>query len=71
MRLTTIWTLPACTLREKLHRTGGWALIKIAHRLPTALKYRVFIDVGAANMRNDVVPEVTYMVILQRMTTEH
>ena len=36
MRLTTIWTLPACTLREKLRRTGEWALIKIAHRLPTA-----------------------------------
>ena len=67
MTLRTIWTMPACSLREKLNRTGEWAMRKLAHHTPARLKYWIFIDVGAANMRNDVVPEVTYTTILQRM----
>jgi len=68
MKLKTIWTMPACTLREKLHRTGEWSMRGIAHRLPARLKYWVFIDVGAANIRSDeIVPDVRYTEILQRM----
>jgi hypothetical protein len=68
MKLKTIWTMPACTLQEKLHRTGEWALRGIAHRLPARLKYWVFIDVGAATIGpNETVPSVYYIDVLQRM----
>jgi hypothetical protein len=39
MRFTTIWTLPAMTLRERLNRTGEWAAIKVAWALPRRVLY--------------------------------
>ena len=39
MRLTTIWTLPAMSFRERLHRTGEWAAIKVAWALPRRVLY--------------------------------
>lgn len=39
MRLTTIWTLPAATLREKTARTGDWAAQTIAQHLPARVRY--------------------------------
>ena len=68
MRLRTIWTLPGLPLRERLNRTGEWALREIARRVPRRLAYWVFIDQGVRHIRSDeVVPEVTYMEILQRL----
>ena len=67
MRLTTIWTIPAMTLAERLRRTGDWAAAAIAHRLPRRLAYWSFIDTGVRHIRSDeVVPEVTYVDLLQR-----
>jgi len=67
MRLWTIWTMPAMSLRERLNRTGEWAVIKIAHRLPRRLAYWSFIDTGVRYMKHDeIVPEVTYTDLLQR-----
>jgi len=67
MKLTTIWTLRGMSLRERLNRTGELVLIKIAHHLPRRLAYRSYIDTGVRHIRDDeVVPEVTYMDILQR-----
>lgn len=39
MRLRTIWTLPAMTLRERLRRTGEWAAMKVAWALPRRVLY--------------------------------
>lgn len=39
MRLTTIWTLPAAPLREKIARTGDWAAQTVAQRLPARVRY--------------------------------
>lgn len=49
MRLTSIWLMPprAMTLRERLHRTGEWALIQTAHHMPRELAFRTFIAVVA------------------------
>lgn len=47
MKLTTIWTMPAMDLRERLRRTGVWALMTLAHRMPRRLAYWTFIDVYA------------------------
>lgn len=71
MRLTTIWTMPAMSVREKFRRTGEVALIAIAHRLPRALAYRSFIDTGVRHLRDDeVVPEVRFTEILERFGRE-
>lgn len=39
MRLTTIWTLPAMSLRERMRRTAEWAAIKVAWVLPRRVLY--------------------------------
>lgn len=41
MKFTTIWTMPACTLREKLRRTRDWAAQKTGHALPLRVRYWV------------------------------
>lgn len=66
MRLTAIWTVPAMSLTERLHRTRECALRFIARHLPRSLAYWSFIDTGALHMGNDIVPEVTYMTVLER-----
>jgi hypothetical protein len=66
MKLTTIWTIPAMSLRERLDRTRQWAWREIAHRLPRSLAYWSLIDTGARHMRNDIVPEVTFVTVLER-----
>lgn len=67
MKLTTIWTLPGLPLRERLNRTGEALLRGLAHRLPRRLAYWSLIDSGVRHMRHDeVVPEVTFMDVLQR-----
>ena len=48
MKLTTIWTLPAATLREKIHRTREWAAQAVALRLPRSVRYWVFIQQASA-----------------------
>ena len=71
MRLRTIWTIPAMSLRERLRRTGDeWFLRTLAHRLPRRLAYWSLIDSGGRYMRNDVVPEVSFMTVLERMGRE-
>ena len=68
MRLTTIWTLRGMALPERLRRTSEWAVMRIAHRLPRRLAYWSYIDSGVRTMRpDDVVPEVGYTDLLQRM----
>jgi hypothetical protein len=67
MKLSTIWTLRAMSLRERFRRTGEWALMSLAHRLPRRLAYWSFIDSGVRYMGSDeVVPEVRYTDLLQR-----
>lgn len=39
MRFTTIWTLPAMTFGERLHRTGEWAAMRVAWVLPRRVLY--------------------------------
>lgn len=66
MKLSTIWTIPAMSLRERFARTGEWALLKIAHHIPRRLAYWVLIDTGGRHLANDVVPDVTFMTVLER-----
>ena len=68
MRLRTIWTLPDMSLPERIDRTQEWAWRTVAHRLPRRLAYWSLIDSGVRVMRPDeIVPEVRYMEVLERM----
>lgn len=67
MKLTTIWTLPAMPLKERLNRTAEWAAQTAASKLPTRIRYWTFIQVGSEAMSpNDIVPEVKFMDLLER-----
>lgn len=67
MKLSTIWTLRGMTLRERLNRTGEWAVRGLAHRLPRRLAYWSFIDTGVRHIGpSEEVPAVPFTVILER-----
>lgn len=67
MRLGTIWTVPAMSLQERVHRTIEWGWATAAHRLPRRLAYWSLIDTGVRHIRsNEVVPEVEFTTILER-----
>jgi len=52
---------------ERIQRLQELALISLAHRLPYALRYRVYIDFAVQHLRpDDVVPDVRMTEILQR-----
>ena len=67
MKLSTIWTLRGLPLAERIDRTREAFWRGLAHRLPRRLAYWSFIDTGVRHMgSSEVVPEVTYMDLLQR-----
>ncbi|MDQ5862438.1 MAG: hypothetical protein M3536_09270 [Actinomycetota bacterium] len=66
MKLTTIWTIPACSLGERLRRTVDLAAMTAARLLPARVRYWTFIQVGSKAMApNDIVPEVRFMDLLK------
>lgn len=68
MKIATIWTLRGMTLRERLSRTREAFWRSLAHHLPRPLAYWSFIDSGVRAMGpNDVVPDVRYADLLQRL----
>lgn len=73
MTLTTIWTIPAISTRERLRRIGDdWFLRGLAHRLPRRLAYHSLIDSGVRYMEPTAeVPAVPFMDVVQRFGSEH
>lgn len=67
MKLTTIWTIPAMSLAERLRRSGDWAAMTAAAKLPKRVRYWAFIQVGSKAIAPDeVVPEVSFVDVLER-----
>lgn len=67
MKLTTIWTIPAMTLAERLRRTADWAAFTLAARLPKRVRYWAFIQVGGKAIEpHEIVPEVKFTDVLAR-----
>lgn len=68
MKLSTIWTIPAVPLKERLHRTSEWAYLTVASHLPKRLRYWTLISVGAevttSTLAETPVPEVLFMDVL-------
>jgi len=68
MKLTTIWTLPAMTLAERVRRTLDLFDMKIASALPKRVKYWAFIQSGSSAMEpHEVVGSQGFMDLLQRL----
>lgn len=68
MRLTTIWTMPAMAVSERLRRTVDWAAQEVAARLPERVRYWVFIQAGGRAMRDDeIVGSQTFFDLLERV----
>lgn len=67
MKLTTIWTIPAMSLRERFRRTSEWAALTTAGLLPKKVRYWAFIIVGNQAMPEDEpVTEARFMDLLNR-----
>lgn len=68
MRLTTIWTLPAMSLAERVRRTLDVIDMNVAAHLPKRVKYWAFIQSGSSAMTPDeIVGSQSYMDLLQRL----
>jgi hypothetical protein len=66
MRFWTIWTLPACSLKERLKRTRDWAAMKIGAHLPLRVRYWVTLkEIGHATRKSPNVPATTLDQILR------
>lgn len=66
MRLTTIWTIPAMSMRERLRRTADWAAFEAAAHLPQRVRYWAFIQVGGKAVGDRVVTEVSFTDVLNQ-----
>ena len=66
--LVHIWTIPACTVSEKWHRTREMWWRKLAfHFMPRQLVYWTLIRCGVRAIHDDeIVPDVTFMTVLDR-----
>jgi len=70
MRFTTIWTIPAMTLRERLSRTRDWAAQEVAARLPKRIRYWTTLqEIGRATMTSPHVPATPLDEILRNLDT--
>ncbi len=68
MKLSTIWTTPAMSIRERIRRTIDWAALTIATRMPKRIRYWAFIVAGNQAMPEDaVIPEARFMDLLGRV----
>lgn len=71
MKLSTIWTLRAMSLAERIRRTLDLLDMKIASKLPKRVKYWAFIQSGSSAMLPDeVVGSQNYMDLLKRLDGE-
>lgn len=70
MKFWTIWTMPACTLTERLKRTRDWAAMEFGARLPLRVRYWItMLELGRATMQSANVPATTLEEILKHIDT--
>lgn len=65
MKLSTIWTIRSMSVPERLRRTIDTLACSLAYHLPKRVKYWAYIHVGTQAMKGRVVPEATFMELLQ------
>lgn len=68
MKFSTIWTLRAMSLRERVNRTVDRTAMVIALHLPKRIAYWSYIHTGVRCIEaHEVVPKVRYTEILERI----
>lgn len=70
MRLSTIWSIPAMTMAERMRRTRDWGFQEVAARLPVRLKYFVTMQALAratSKLPNANVPAIPLDDILKNL----
>jgi hypothetical protein len=69
MKLTTIWSIPAMSLTERLRRTADWGAQAIASSLPQRIRYWVAIQqIAGATMDSPNVPATPLESILPKLS---
>lgn len=68
MRFWTIWTLPACTIREKLRRTRDWAAQRVGSFLPQRVRYFVTLrEIARATRESKNIPATPLEDVLRNL----
>lgn len=68
MRFWTIWTTPALSLMERIHRTRDWGFAEVALKLPVRLKYFVTLQqIGKATRTSKDIPATSLSDILRNL----
>lgn len=68
MRLTTIWTIQAMDLSERLRRTRDWAAMTAAARMPKRVRYwGTMLEIGKAVSTSPDVPATPLDEVLKNM----
>ena len=67
MRLKTIWTLPAMTLRERFRRTREWAAMEVAWKLPDRVLYWAAVRAAVRVEPNTDPSGVTVTQMMERI----
>jgi len=68
MRLRTIWTLPACTLAERLRRTRDWAAGEVAAHLPLRVRYfSAMQELAYATRKSENIPATPLGFVLRNL----
>lgn len=70
MKFSTIWTLRAMSLRERLSRTRDWAAQQVARALPRRVRYWSTIgDLVTATKTSSNVPATPLDEVLRNLPT--
>lgn len=67
MKLRTIWTMPAMSLRERLRRTADAADLAIAARLPKRVRYWAFVLAALDATDNEVPHGMSFTTVHERI----
>lgn len=68
MKLTTIWTIGAMTMSERIRRTRDWAAQKVAAALPRRVRYWSTIgDLAAATIDSRNVPATPLDEVMRKI----
>jgi len=68
MRLSTIWGMPAMTMRERIYRTIDWSAQTAASKLPKRVKYWATLQsIAMATRESPNVPATSVDEILPKL----
>lgn len=68
MKLSTIWTLPGMSFKERLRRTREWLAMYVAALVPLRIRYHVTLqEIGKATKDSWNIPATPLEDILRKL----